>query len=120
MYLPLFGDNLSKQLGSVGSNKRTDRMGMLLLISPPGYGKTTLMEYLANRLGFVFMKINGPAIGHEVTSVDPMSATNIAAREELKKLNLNMYNKDTFFYPVQRHVDVDYKEDYKRYNEEIE
>ena len=88
VYLPLFGDNLSKQLGSVGSNKRTDRMGMLLLISPPGYGKTTLMEYLANRLGFVFMKINGPAIGHEVTSVDPMSATNIAAREELKKLNL--------------------------------
>jgi SpoVK/Ycf46/Vps4 family AAA+-type ATPase len=88
VYLPLFGDNLSKQLGSIGSNKRTDRMGMLLLISPPGYGKTTLMEYLANRLGFVFMKINGPAIGHEVTSVDPMSANNIAAREELKKLNL--------------------------------
>ena len=56
----MFGDNLSKQLGSVGSNKRTDRMGMLLLVSPPGYGKTTLMEYLANRLGFIFMKINGP------------------------------------------------------------
>lgn len=88
VYLPLFGDNLSKQLGSVGDNKRTDRMGMLLLISPPGYGKTTLMEYMANRLGLVFMKINGPAIGHEVTSVDPMAANNSAAREELKKLNL--------------------------------
>ncbi|WP_108866555.1 DNA repair ATPase [Aquimarina aquimarini] len=88
VYLPLFGDNLSKQLGSVGENKRTDRMGMLLLISPPGYGKTTLMEYMANRLGLVFMKINGPAIGHEVTSVDPMSANNAATREELKKLNL--------------------------------
>ncbi len=88
VYLPLFGDNLSKQLGSVGDNKRTDRMGMLLLISPPGYGKTTLMEYMANRLGLVFMKINGPAIGHEVTSVDPMTATNSATREELKKLNL--------------------------------
>ncbi|WP_459211259.1 DNA repair ATPase [Aquimarina rhabdastrellae] len=88
LYLPLFGDNLAKQLGSVGDNKRTDRMGMLLLISPPGYGKTTLMEYMANRLGLVFMKINGPAIGHEVTSVDPMSANNAAAREELKKLNL--------------------------------
>ena len=88
VYLPLFGDNLSKQLGSVGDNKRTDRMGMLLLISPPGYGKTTLMEYMANRLGLVFMKINGPAIGHEVTSVDPMAANNAAAREELKKLNL--------------------------------
>jgi len=88
VYLPLFGDNLSKQLGSVGANKRTDRMGMLLLISPPGYGKTTLMEYMANRLGLIFMKINGPAIGHEVTSVDPLTANNSAAREELKKLNL--------------------------------
>ncbi|MGB5944178.1 MAG: DNA repair ATPase [Leeuwenhoekiella sp.] len=88
VYFPLFGDNLAKQLGTVGDNKRTDRMGLLLLISPPGYGKTTLMEYIANRLGLIFMKINGPAIGHEVTSVDPASATNSAAREELKKLNL--------------------------------
>jgi len=88
VYLPLFGDNLAKQIGTVGDNKRVDRMGMLLLISPPGYGKTTLMEYIANRLGLTFMKINGPAIGHEVTSVDPLSANNSAAREELKKLNL--------------------------------
>ena len=88
VYLPLFGENLAKQLGSAGNDRRTDRSGMLLLVSPPGYGKTTLMEYLANRLGLVFMKINGPAIGHEVTSVDPLSATNTAAREELKKLNL--------------------------------
>ena len=88
VYLPLFGENLAKQLGTSGENKRTDRSGMLLLVSPPGYGKTTLMEYLANRLGLVFMKINGPSIGHEITSVDPLSATNSAAREELKKLNL--------------------------------
>ena len=88
VYLPLFGDNLAKQLGSAGEDRRTDRSGMLLLVSPPGYGKTTLMEYLANRLGLVFVKINGPAIGHEITSVDPESATNSAAREELKKLNL--------------------------------
>jgi exonuclease VII small subunit len=88
VYLPLFGDNLSKQLGTVGDNKRTDRMGMLLLISPPGYGKTTLMEYIAERLGLVFMKINGPAIGHDITSVDPMAANNSATRQELEKLNL--------------------------------
>ncbi|QQY83278.1 DNA repair ATPase [Tamlana sp. s12] len=88
VYFPLFGDNLAKQLGALGDQKRTDRMGLLLLISPPGYGKTTLMEYIANRLGLVFMKINGPAIGHEVTSVDPSAATNSATREELKKLNL--------------------------------
>ena len=88
VYLPLFGDNLAKQLGTVGDDKRTDRMGMLLLISPPGYGKTTLMEYIAERLGLVFMKINGPAIGHEVTSVDPMAANNSATKQELEKLNL--------------------------------
>lgn len=88
VYFPLFGDNLAKQMGTVGENKRVDRMGMLLLISPPGYGKTTLMEYIANRLGSIFVKINGPAIGHEVTSVDPESAPNSAAREELKRLNM--------------------------------
>jgi replication-associated recombination protein RarA len=54
-------------------------MGMLLLISPPGYGKTTLMEYVANRLGLVFMKINGPALGHEVVSLDPAEAPNATA-----------------------------------------
>lgn len=88
VYLPLVGDNLAKQIGVVGENKRTDLMGMLLLISPPGYGKTTLMEYIANRLGVIFMKINGPAIGHQVTSLDPSEANNASAREEVNKLNL--------------------------------
>ena len=89
VYLPLVGDNLAKQLGTAGETKRTDRMGLLLLISPPGYGKTTLMEYIANRLGLIFMKINGPAIGHQVTSLDPGEAPNAAAREEIEKLNLS-------------------------------
>lgn len=88
VYLPLVGDNLARQLGTVGDTRRTDRSGMLLLVSPPGYGKTTLMEYVANRLGLIFMKINGPALGHDITSVDPESANNSAAKEELKKLNL--------------------------------
>lgn len=88
VYLPLIGDNLARQLGASGDGKRTDRSGMLLLVSPPGYGKTTLMEYVASRLGLIFMKINGPALGHTITSVDPESADNSAAREELKKLNL--------------------------------
>lgn len=90
VYLPLIGDNLARQLGTVGESNRTDRMGMLLLISPPGYGKTTLMEYIANRLGITFVKINGPAIGHKVTSLDPGEATNASAREEIEKLNLGL------------------------------
>jgi MoxR-like ATPase len=88
VYLPLIGDNLAKQIGVVGEDKRTDLMGLLLLVSPPGYGKTTLMEYVANRLGVIFMKINGPAIGHAVTSLDPEEAPNAGAREEVQKLNL--------------------------------
>lgn len=88
VYLPMIGDNLAKQIGTAGENARTDRMGMLLLISPPGYGKTTLLEYIANRLGMIFMKINGPAIGHEVKSTDPNTAPNMGARQELEKLNL--------------------------------
>ena len=88
VYLPLIGDNLAKQIGAAGDQKRSDRSGLLLLVSPPGYGKTTLMEYIANRLGLVFMKINGPAIGHQVTSLDPKEASNAAAREELERLNL--------------------------------
>lgn len=43
VYLPRIGDNLAKQIGAVGDHKRTDRSGLLLLVSPPGYGKTTLM-----------------------------------------------------------------------------
>ena len=88
VYLPLIGDNLAKQIGTVGDKKRTDLMGLLLMISPPGYGKTTLMEYVADRLGLIFMKINCPVIGHNVTSVDPEQADNSAAKQELEKLNL--------------------------------
>ncbi|MFV0477839.1 MAG: DNA repair ATPase, partial [Parahaliea sp.] len=87
-YLPLIGDNLAKQIGTVGENKRTDLMGLLMMISPPGYGKTTLMEYVANRLGLIFMKINCPSLGHEVLSLDPGQAPNATSRQELQKLNL--------------------------------
>ncbi len=89
VYLPLIGDNLAKQMGTLGENKRTDLMGMLLLISPPGYGKTTLMEYVANRMGLIFMKINCPSLGHSVDSLDPQQAPNATARQELEKINLS-------------------------------
>ena len=87
VYLPLIGDNLAKQIGTAGADTRVDRSGMLLLVSPPGYGKTTIMEYVANRLGLTFVKVNGPALGHEVRSLDPEDAPNASAREEVKRLN---------------------------------
>jgi nucleoside-triphosphatase THEP1 len=88
VYLPLVGANLAKQLGAAGDTKRTDLMGLLLLVSPPGYGKTTLMEYVANRLGLVFVKVNGPALGSAVRSLDPSEAPNATARQEVEKINL--------------------------------
>jgi hypothetical protein len=89
VYLPLIGANLAKQLGAAGEGKRTDRMGMLLLMSPPGYGKTTLMEYVASRMGLTFVKVNGPALGHAVKSLDPAEAPNATARQEVERINLS-------------------------------
>ena len=80
-YLPLIGDNLAKQTGP-------SSQGLLFLVSPPGYGKTTLMEYVADRLGLLFVKIDGPALGHDVTSLDPDEAPNRAARSEVERINL--------------------------------
>ncbi|WP_301177005.1 DNA repair ATPase [Actinomadura geliboluensis] len=88
VYLPLIGDNLAKQLGAAGEGKRTDQMGLLLLISPPGYGKTTLMEYVADRLGLALVRVDGPALGHDVTSLDPAQAPNATAAREVEKINL--------------------------------
>jgi hypothetical protein len=94
VYFPLIGANLAKQIGAAGDDKRTARMGMLLLVSPPGYGKTTLMEYLAKTMGLHFVKINGPTIGHSITSIDPHEATTSGARAELKKINLSFEMAD--------------------------
>ncbi len=87
LYLPLIGDSLAKQLGTTGESARTGAGGLLLLLSPPGYGKTTLMEYVAHRLGLVLVRVSGPALGHGVTSLDPAEAPNATARQEIEKIN---------------------------------
>ncbi|WP_340377615.1 DNA repair ATPase [Streptomyces sp. SS7] len=87
VYLPLIGDSLAKQIGTNGESRRTDTGGLLLLISPPGYGKTTLMEYVADRLGLMLVKVDGPALGHTVTSLDPAEAPSATARKEIEKIN---------------------------------
>ncbi|MFB7600830.1 DNA repair ATPase [Streptomyces sp. NPDC056160] len=87
VYLPLVGDSLARQIGTAGEDKRTDTGGLLLLVSPPGYGKTTLMEYVAERLGLMMVRVSGPALGHAVTSLDPDQAPNATARQEVEKIN---------------------------------
>ncbi|MFI7100853.1 DNA repair ATPase [Streptomyces sp. NPDC050161] len=87
VYLPLIGDNLAKQLGAAGDARRTDSQGLLLLLSPPGYGKTTLLEYVAARLGLVLVTVDGPALGHGTTSLDPAAAPDAAARREVEKIS---------------------------------
>ncbi|MDY0810624.1 DNA repair ATPase [Kitasatospora purpeofusca] len=91
VYLPLVGDNLAKQLGTAGDSARTDRSGLLLLVSPPGYGKTTLVEYLADRLGLLLVKVSGPALGHRVTSLDPAETSDATARREIEKINFALH-----------------------------
>ncbi|MEU2026541.1 DNA repair ATPase [Streptomyces sp. NPDC016469] len=87
VYLPLIGDSLAKQLSTAGADRRTDSQGLLLLVSPPGYGKTTLMEYVAHRLGLVLVKVSGPNLGQGVTSLDPAQAGSATARQEIEKIN---------------------------------
>src|SRR5690606_16247943 len=36
--------------------------------------------------GMLLVKVDGPALGHTVTSLDPAEATNAAARRELEKI----------------------------------
>ncbi len=109
-YLPIIGDNLAKQMGTVGDTKRTDLMGLLMMISPPGYGKTTLMEYVASRLGLIFMKINCPSLGHDVLSLDPAQAPNATAAQELQKLNLalEMGNNVMLYLDDIQHTDPEF------------
>jgi hypothetical protein len=85
--LPLFGPNLARQLGTVDPTDMA-RQGLLVVVSPPGYGKTTLMEWIADRLGLLIVKVNGPALGRDTTSLDPADAPNAAARAEVEKINL--------------------------------
>ena len=91
VYLPLIGDNLARQIGTVDDGAGTRggaRNGLLMLLSPPGYGKTMLAEYLAERLGMALVKVSGPGLGHEVTSLDPAQAPSATSAREVERINL--------------------------------
>lgn len=87
VYLPLIGDNLARQIGTI-DDQTGARSGLLMLLSPPGYGKTTLVEYVADRLGMALVKVSGPGLGHDVTSLDPAQAPSATAAREIERINL--------------------------------
>ncbi len=74
------GDNLAQQL-------EQGNHGALLLLAPSGFGKTSLVEFLAFRLGVLLVRIDGTALSTTVTSLDPAAAPHALARLELEKLN---------------------------------
>lgn len=88
VHFNFIGNHLANQLGTVDDSISTPLKGLLLLLSPPGYGKTTLVEYLAYRLGLILVKINSTLLGPQLTSLDPTIAPNAITRQELDKLNL--------------------------------
>ena len=51
-------------------------------------------------MGLIFIKINGPALGHNVLSLDPEQAPNATTKQELEKLNLalEMGNNNVMLY----------------------
>ena len=114
VYLDIIGDNLATQMGTAGEGTRADRSGLLFLISPPGYGKTTLMEYVASRLGVMFVRINGPSLGYDVTSLDPANAPTATARQEVEKLNFafEMGNNVMLYVDDVQHVSPEFMQQF--------
>ena len=114
VYLPIIGDNLATQMGTAGESTQANRSGLLFLISPPGYGKTTLMEYIASRLGVMFVRVNGPSLGYEVTSLDPANAPTATARQEIEKLNFafEMGNNVMLYVDDVQHVSPEFMQQF--------
>lgn len=89
VYLPLVARALEKQLGSL-DRPGEDQMGVLLLVSPPGYGKTELLKKVASLLGYAFVSISGTALGKTTTSLDPSAAADDNAAAALRRLLLGL------------------------------
>ena len=80
IYLDLIGENLAQQLSPGQAHSA------LLLFSPMGYGKTTLIEYIAYRLGVYYLRIDCTGLGPQVTSLhDPSHDALI--HQELEKIH---------------------------------
>uniref|UniRef100_UPI001C2F22C0 hypothetical protein n=1 Tax=Streptomyces sp. GbtcB7 TaxID=2824752 RepID=UPI001C2F22C0 len=65
----------------------THPRGLLPLTSPPGFGQTSLMEFVAGRLGLVLVQVDGPSLGSAVPSFAPAAAPNPPPPREGGKIN---------------------------------
>lgn len=67
------------------------------------------MEYVADRLGLVLVKVDGPALGYGVTSLDPARAPDATARREVEKINfaLEVGNNTLLYLDDIQHVSAE-------------
>ncbi len=81
VYLPLVGANLAKQLGAAGKTKRTDLMGLLLLVSPPATARPRSWNTWPAGSGWCSSRSTVPRSGLR-------SSRYATARQEVEKINL--------------------------------
>lgn len=99
-YLPRVAQALEKQLGSL-DRSGDDQMGLLLLVSPPGYGKTELLKKIASLLGYAFISVSGTSLGKSTTGLDPQTAPDASSRAALERLLLGLELQDNVLLDIE-------------------
>jgi hypothetical protein len=88
VYLPLIGDNLAKQIGRGRARQAHRPDGPAAADLAAGLRQDDADGVRRDRLGLVFMKVNGPALGHEVRRSTRPRRRTPPARQEVEKINL--------------------------------
>lgn len=99
-YLPLIAQALEKQLGSLDRSGE-DQMGLLLLVSPPGYGKTELLKKIASLLGYAFVSVSGTSLSKSTTGLDPTTAPDASSQAALERLLFGLELKENVLLDIE-------------------
>lgn len=99
-YLPLIARALEKQLGSLDRSGE-DQMGLLLLVSPPGYGKTELLKKIASLLGYAFVSVSGTSLSKATVGLDPATAPDASSRAALERLLFGLELQDNVLLDIE-------------------
>lgn len=80
--------------------KRSESLDHVLLYGPPGLGKTTLSQIIANELGVEIKKVSGPSInslGELASILTSLSENSVLFIDEIHRLNATL---EEALYPV--------------------